>query len=29
MSTREIFLIAYVTWRVGKTEYYAPLAVVD
>src|SRR5260370_17983925 len=37
MRTREIFLIAmgiiflvpYVTWRVGKTEYYAPLVVVQ
>jgi len=37
MSTSEIFLIAmgiiflvpYVTWRVGKTEYYAPLVVVQ
>ena len=37
MSTSEIFLIAmviiflipYVIWRVGKTEYYAPLVVVQ
>jgi len=37
MSTSEIFLIAmgiiflvpYVTWRVAKTEYYAPLVVVQ
>jgi Kef-type K+ transport system membrane component KefB len=37
MSTSEIFLIAmvliflipYVTWRVGRTEYYAPLVVVQ
>jgi Kef-type K+ transport system membrane component KefB len=37
MSTSETFLIAmgiiflipYVTWRVGKTEYYAPLVVVQ
>src|SRR5260370_28250407 len=37
MSTSEIFLIAmgiiflipYVTWRVGKTEYYAPVVVVQ
>ena len=37
MSTSEIFLIAmgiiflvpYVVWRVGKTEYYAPLVVVQ
>src|SRR5450759_81895 len=37
MSTTEIFLIAmmliftipYLIWRVGKTEYYAPLVVVQ
>ena len=37
MSTSEIFLIAmgiiflvpYLIWRVGKTEYYAPLVVVQ
>jgi Kef-type K+ transport system membrane component KefB len=37
MGTSEIFLIAmliiftipYLTWRVGKTEYYAPLVVVQ
>lgn len=35
MSTTEIFLIAmtlifaipYLIWRIGKTEYYAPLVV--
>jgi len=37
MSTSEIFLVAmgiiflvpYLIWRVGKTEYYAPLVVVQ
>ena len=37
MSTTEIFLIAvtiiftvpYVIWRVGRTDYYAPLVVVQ
>src|ERR1700693_3448121 len=37
MSTTEIFLIAmmliftipYLIWRVGKTEYYAPLVIVQ
>jgi Kef-type K+ transport system membrane component KefB len=37
MSTTEVFLIAmmliftipYLIWRVGKTEYYAPLVVVQ
>ncbi|HNA29827.1 MAG TPA: cation:proton antiporter, partial [Thiobacillaceae bacterium] len=37
MSTTEVFLIAmmiiftipYLIWRVGRTEYYAPLVVVQ
>ena len=37
MNTTEIFLIAmmliftipYLIWRVGKTEYYAPLVIVQ
>ena len=37
MNTTEVFLIAmtiiftipYLIWRVGKTEYYAPLVVVQ